>query len=37
LDRLKGFPAQSSQQRGTGFQPVYQPTLPSQARGLCHS
>jgi hypothetical protein len=36
LDRLKGFPGQSSRQRGTGFQPVYQSTFPSQAGGLCH-
>jgi hypothetical protein len=36
LDRLKGFIGQSSRQRGTGFQPVYQSTFPSQARGLCH-
>ena len=25
LDRLESFPGQSSRQRGTGFQPVYQP------------
>ena len=36
-DRLKGFIGQSSRQRGTGFQPVYQSTFPSQARGLCHT
>ena len=36
LTRLKGFVAQSSRQRGTGFQPVYPLTLSSQARGLCH-
>ena len=36
FDSLKGFPGQSSRQRGTGFQPVYQSTFPSQARGLCH-
>ena len=36
FDRLNGFPGQSSRQRGTGFQPVYQSTFPSQAGGLCH-
>ena len=36
LTRLKGFVVQSSQQRGTGFQPVYSLVLSSQARGLCH-
>ena len=35
--RLKGFIGQSSRQRGTGFQPVYQSIFPSQARGLCHT
>ena len=37
FDRLKGFVGQSSRQRGTGFQPVYQLTFSSQARGLCHT
>ena len=36
LVKLESFSGQSSRQRGTGFQPVYQSTFPSPARGLCH-